>query len=293
MCASSTTSLPGSAATCCPAARLPGCTLVEGGVADVEVTRRAMEGIDGCFHLAAIASVELGMRDWLGTHRVNLGGTIVVLDAARARRIPVVYASSAAVYGKQAQLPITEAMIPRPLSSYGADKLGSEQHARVAGAAHGVPSCGLRFFNVFGPRQDPRSPYSGVISIFSGRIEAGQPVTVFGDGGQTRDFVHVSSVVAALLAGMRIVALDAPVFNVCNGRPTSVLDLAHAVGAACEIRPDIQYGPARKGEIRDFYGSGMAAQAAMELDEGMDLEKGLRTVVEWLRAGSPLAACRS
>ncbi|MFL1463375.1 NAD-dependent epimerase/dehydratase family protein [Roseococcus sp. DSY-14] len=268
---------------------LPGCDLLEGDVADPALVRRAMEGVDGCFHLAAIASVELGLRDWLGTHRVNLGGTITVLDAARAGRVPVAYASSAAVYGEQARMPITEAAVPRPLSSYGADKLGSEQHARVAGAVHGVPSCGLRFFNVFGPRQDPRSPYSGVISIFCGRMAAGEPVTIHGDGRQTRDFVPVAQVVAALLGGMRAASVAAPVFNVCTGRPTSVLDLAQAVAAACGVAPDIRHGPPRAGEIRESFGDPALSERELGLGAAQPLAEGLREVVAWLRAGSPAA----
>src|SRR5262249_54431964 len=148
----------------------PGAMLIEGDVADPAVVQAAMEGVAGCFHLAAIASVERGVRDWLGTHRANLTGAITVFDAARPTRTPVVYASSAAVYGDVATVPISEEAHCRPLSAYGADKLGCELHARVASHVHGIPTVGLRFFNVYGPRQDPRSPYSGVISIFAERI---------------------------------------------------------------------------------------------------------------------------
>ena len=136
--------------------------------------------IHGCFHLAAIASVERGVRDWLGTHRVNASGMVTLLDALRARadrgRVPVVYASSAAVYGDCQDLPLDEDAPTRPLSAYGADKLGCELHARVGAHVHGIPSVGLRFFNVYGPRQDPASPYSGVISIFCARLRRGAPV---------------------------------------------------------------------------------------------------------------------
>ena len=152
----------------------PGADLVRGDVADAGLVRRAMDGAAGCFHLAAIASVERGTRDWLGTHRVNLSGAVAVLEAAaRLGGVPVVYASSAAVYGDCEALPLAEDAPTRPLSAYGADKLGCEQHARVAGVVHGVPTLGLRFFNVFGPRQDPGSPYSGVISIFCERLSRG------------------------------------------------------------------------------------------------------------------------
>ena len=130
-----------------------------GDVADPAAVRDAMSGIDGCFHLAAIASVARSNVDWLGTHRVNLAGAITVLDAARARRTPVVYASSAAVYGDNPNVPLTEDAVTRPLTAYGADKLGCELHGRVAWHVHRVPNTGVRLFNVYGPRQDPNSPY--------------------------------------------------------------------------------------------------------------------------------------
>ena len=141
-----------------------------------------MSQIDGCFHLAAIASVERSNLDWIGTHRTNLTGAITVFDAARrakaAGSVPVVYASSAAVYGDNANIPLAETEAGKPLSAYGADKLGCEQHAFVAGKVHGLPTCGLRFFNAYGPRQDPASPYSGVISIFCNHLKAGQGITI-------------------------------------------------------------------------------------------------------------------
>lgn len=265
----------------------PGAALIEGDVADASAVRAAMAGVDVCFHLAAIASVERGMQDWLGTHRINLGGTIAVLDAARAGSTPVIYASSAAVYGDQALLPIAEGAPTRPLSSYGADKLGSEQHARVAGAAHGVPTCGLRFFNVFGPRQDPRSPYSGVISIFCGRMARNEAVTIHGDGGQTRDFIHVHDVVAMLLAAVPAASIAAPVFNVCTGKPTSVLDLANAIAGLSGAAAGISHGPARSGEIRHSVGDPSRALQTLAVSAGVPLRSGLATVVEWLQSGSP------
>jgi UDP-glucose 4-epimerase len=266
---------------------LPGAELVQGDVADAALVRDAMQGVAGCFHLAAIASVERGVQDWLGTHRVNLTGTIAVMDAARERRVPVVYASSAAVYGDQAVLPITEDAPKRPLSAYGADKLGCEQQALVAGHVHGIPTLGLRFFNVFGPRQDPRSPYSGVISIFCDRLSRGEPVTVFGDGAQTRDFVYVADVVAALLAGMQAASVEAPVLNVCTGRATSVVELARTIAAACGVAADIRHAPPRAGEIRHSLGDPAQARALLGLGEPEGLREGLDQVVAWLREGRP------
>jgi UDP-glucose 4-epimerase len=234
-----------------------------------------MEGVDGCFHLAAIASVQRCTEDWLGAHRVNLGGTIAVLDAARATRTPVVYASSAAVYGDSAVPPITEDAPARPLSAYGADKLGSELHARVAGHVFGVPSTGLRFFNVYGPRQDPSSPYSGVISIFCDRLRAGKTATIFGDGAQTRDFVFVGDVVRALLAAMMRADPAAPVFNVCTGRPTSILALAHAVADTLGASPQLAFGPPRPGDIRESLGDPARAHAELGVRAEMSLLDGL------------------
>jgi UDP-glucose 4-epimerase len=271
---------------------LPGTELIEGDVADAATVRRAMAGVDGCFHLAAIASVERGVQDWLGTHRVNLSGSIAVLDAARLEaqargtKVPVVYASSAAVYGDTPTLPLTEDAATRPLSAYGADKLGSEQHARVAGLVHGVPTAGLRFFNVFGPRQDPRSPYSGVISIFCDRLLRGQPIQVFGDGGQTRDFIHVRDIVAGLVAALDQASVEAPVFNLCSGAPTSVLELAQLIATVCGTALEVRHMPARAGEIRHSLGSNARARGTLGVTPAVGLQDGLADTVGWMRGAA-------
>lgn len=265
----------------------PGAELVVGDIAEAATVQDAMAGCDGCIHLAAIASVERGVRDWAGSHRVNLSGTIAVFEAARQRRVPVVYASSAAVYGDHAALPLAEDAPTRPLSAYGADKLGCEQHARVGGLVHGLPTLGLRFFNVFGPRQDPTSPYSGVISIFCERLSQGEPIAIYGDGGQTRDFVAVRDVVAALIAGLPHASPEAPVFNVCTGRATSVLELAHAVAEACGTEARITHRPPRLGEIRHSLGDPARIRAALGLGEPFGLRDGIAEIVQWVRAGRP------
>ncbi len=260
----------------------PGVALIEGDVADPAAVRDALRDVGGCFHLAAIASVERGVTDWLGTHRANLTGTVTVFDAVRPTRIPVVYASSAAVYGDPATVPITEATECRPLSAYGADKLGCELHARVAGHVHDIPTVGLRFFNVYGPRQDPSSPYSGAISIFCERVRRGAPIDIFGDGGQTRDFVYVADVVAALLAAMRLAPADAPVFNVCTGIATSVMDLARIIAERAGTRLDARRGPPRAGEIRRSTGSPVLSRKSLGLPEPESLRNGLGHVLDWL-----------
>jgi len=261
-------------------------TLIVGDVADPALVREAVQGIDGCFHLAAIASVERGRQDWLGSHRANLTATINLFDSIRllpnAAEIPVVYASSAAVYGDCATFPLDEEAAKRPLSAYGADKYGCELHARVAARVHRVPTVGLRFFNVYGPRQDPLSPYSGVISIFCNRLRQGQPIEIYGDGSQTRDFVFVQDVVTALLRAMQRRPPDAPVFNVCTGVSTSVLELANTIARLLGLHPDIQFGEPRSGEVRHSTGSPARAHAALDLPPPTCLQDGLSRVLAWL-----------
>jgi UDP-glucose 4-epimerase len=253
--------------------------LVVGDVADAALVAEAMAGVDGAFHLAAVSSVERGNLDWLGTHRSNLTGTITLFDAARRARkegpVPVIFASSAAIYGNNPDLPLDERAATGPLSAYGADKLGCELHAHVARGVHGVPAIGMRFFNVFGPRQDPKSPYSGVISIFCDRLRAGQGITIDGDGGQTRDFVYVGDVVAALMAAMERLPRDEIAFNVCTGRTTSVLDLAKTIAAVCGVRPNIAFGAPRAGDVRASFGNPALAKRVLGWEAKTDLRTGL------------------
>lgn len=255
--------------------------IIVGDIADVALMRRAMEGVDGCFHLAAIASVQRGNEDWLGTHRANLTGAITAFDLARTCNprgpVPVVYASSAAVYGDNPNLPLKETSETRPLSAYGADKLGCELHARVAWVVHKVPSVGFRFFNIYGPRQDPKSPYSGVIAIFADRVKAGETITINGDGGQYRDFVYVADVVRHLVAAMQRMEPGARVFNICTGRSTTVLDLAQLIARlAGRNDPKIEHGPARVGDIRESLGDPSAAKAAFGFTADTLIADGLK-----------------
>ncbi|MBB4284412.1 NAD-dependent epimerase/dehydratase family protein [Roseospira goensis] len=244
-------------------------------------------GLDGCFHLAAVASVQRGTEDWAGCHDVNARGTIAVFEAARDHGVPVVYASSAAVYGDPIALPQAEDALLRPLTAYGADKLASELHARVAGGVHGVPTHGLRFFNVYGPRQDPRSPYSGVVSVFCDRLLADRPIVVHGDGAQSRDFVAVADVVRALRAALGAAALDAPVTNVCTGRSTSVLELSHTLARVIGVTPRVSHGPARVGDIRHSVGDPARLHETLGMTAETPLAEGLAALVAWARATAP------
>lgn len=258
--------------------------LVVGNVAEPSTVQSAMRDVDGCFHLAAIASVVRSNMDWLGSHRVNLGGSICVLDAARREGgLPVVYASSAAVYGASSGI-AAESSTTTPLSSYGADKLGSELHAQTGFQVHGVPSIGFRFFNVYGPRQDPSSPYSGVISLFSAALRDRRPISMHGDGLQTRDFVYVGDVISLLLAGMQHAAAypAAQVLNACTGRETSVRQLAETIGSLLHRRPVITVEPARPGDIRRSVGSPILAKAVFGIQPSTPLVTGLKATL-----GSP------
>ncbi|MGQ9368544.1 NAD-dependent epimerase/dehydratase family protein [Azospirillum sp. ST 5-10] len=228
--------------------------LTVGDVADPEAVAEASRGVDGIFHLAAVASVQRSREHWSETHRTNLSGAVTVFDAARTARfgepVPVVYASSAAVYGDNPATPLAEDAATRPLSAYGADKLGCELHGRVAWSIHGVPTVGFRFFNVYGPRQDPQSPYSGVISIFAQRIARSQDIDVFGDGEQVRDFVFVQDVVDYLTMAMARRPRGAGVFNLCTGRPTSIAMLATVLEELSGVRVGRRHHPPRAGDIR-------------------------------------------
>jgi UDP-glucose 4-epimerase len=268
-------------------ANLPaGIDLIVGNIADPETALRATDGIAGCFHLAAIASVERGVNDWLGTHRANLTGTIAIFDAIRRHgtKVPIVYASSAAVYGDCQILPIPETTELRPLSAYGADKCGCELHAITASHVHGIPTVGLRFFNVYGPRQDPKSPYSGVISIFCERIAKGAPIDIYGDGAQTRDFVHVTDVVTALLASMTLNSESAMVFNVCTGNGTSVAELARVIGDLARKNLNTRHLPSRAAEIRHSLGDPAGMRRNLGLGQMVALRDGLTTVLAHLDA---------
>lgn len=260
--------------------------LVVGDIADRGLVKDCVAGMDGVFHLAAIASVEASRRDWPGCHAVNLTGAIHVFDAARRGTAPgvrVVYASSAAVYGDCPEVPLAETAPTRPTNPYGADKLGCELHGEVATRLYGVPTVGLRLFNVYGPRQDPASPYSGVISIFADRLGRGAPVAIHGDGRQVRDFVAVADVVAHFIAAMATDGAAGGVFNVCTGRGTTILELAQAIGDHLGVRPQLQFAPARPGDIRASIGNPARARTLLGLSAQVTAREGLAQLLDRAR----------
>ena len=268
--------------------------LAEADVTDPAAVESAIDDVDGCFHLAAIASVARSHRDWLRSHQVNLTGTINVFDQARPsrrrRELPVVYASTAAIYGNCGSFPVDEESPAAPLSAYGADKHACELHARVAGAIHGVPTVGLRFFNLYGPRQDPLSPYSGVISIFADRLLRGEPVEIFGDGEQARDFIYISDAVQALRRAMRVATTGAFVFNVCTGKATSVSSLADTMAELCGTKLVVRHRPARCGEVRISIGDPQRAVEQLGFTAQTKLTDGLEMTLDVLRRGPEVEA---
>lgn len=258
-----------------PAAQVTGASgqaaleVIEGDVADPAVAERSAMGCSAVFHLAAVASVQASVEDPLGTSRTNYTGTLSLLEAAR--RVGVqrfVYASSAAVYGDAAELPISESAALRPLSPYAVDKLAGEYQLAHYHRQGFLTGSAFRFFNVFGPRQDPSSPYSGVISILADRVSRGEPVTIHGDGRQTRDFVFVADLVRVLADSLEWPRLSKlPVVNIGRGESVSILDLLEAVEQVAGRSVPRAFARPRAGDIRDSLADiGRLRQLAPDLD---------------------------
>lgn len=256
--------------------------IIVGDVADVELVGRTMKNVDGCFHLAAVATAQ-GSHE-VAAHRINAGGMMRVLDAARTRRVPVVFASSAAVYGNKGSGRFSESCPPAPLTVYGTDMLNSEMLARTAGLVHSVPTIGLRFFDVYGPRQDGRSPYSSVIPTFIERLIEGAGLDIYGSGRQARDFIHVLDAVRFLIGAMQKIRPEPQVFNVCTGRATSIDGVAKMLAHICEIEPTIRFHAARTGDIQSSLGSPEMAALHLGVRARISLGDGLRHTI-----GSTLA----
>jgi UDP-glucose 4-epimerase len=227
---------------------------LEGDVGDAALLDLGLAGCDAVFHLAAVSSVQDSLDRPIDVHNTNLTATLTLLEAAKRHNVRrFVFSSSAAVYGDTGGEPAREDMTPKPMSHYAVQKLASEQYCHVYHRLHGLETVCLRYFNVYGPRQRADSPYSGVIAKFVDTARAGQPITIFGDGEQTRDFCHVKDVASAnFLAATRDAAnIAGKVFNVGTGTSTSVNELAHLVGRVFGNGTiSIAHQPARTAEIR-------------------------------------------
>ena len=230
----------------------PRLELIEGDVADAALVQRAATGCHAVVHLAAVASVQASVEDPVKTHQSNFIGTLNVCEAMRLQGVRrVLFASSAAVYGNNGEgQSIAEDTPKAPLTPYAVDKLASEQYLDFYRRQHGLEPVVFRFFNIFGPRQDPSSPYSGVISIFCERATSGKPITVFGDGEQTRDFLFVGDLVQVMVQALEQQAVEEGAVNIGLNQATSLNQLLKALEQVVGGLPAISYGQARSGDIR-------------------------------------------
>jgi nucleoside-diphosphate-sugar epimerase len=260
-------------------------TFVEGDIRDKDLLERVMQNCDVVFHQAAVVSVTKTVEDPVGSSSVNDLGTLGVLEAARQNDVKrVVLASSSAVYGDDPQLPKLETMSPNPLSPYAVQKLTNELHSNLYFRLYGLDTVCLRYFNVFGPRQDPSSPYSGVISVFMQRAAESKAPVIFGNGEQTRDFVFVRDVVQANILAATGESAAGEVFNVGTGKAVSVKSLWSLISrmGGNEIEPT--YAPARAGDIMHSLAGTTKAHGRLQFQASISLDEGLSQTFDWYRS---------
>jgi UDP-glucose 4-epimerase len=258
--------------------------LYKNDIRERDALDEAAEGCEVIFHMAAIVAVQQTIDHPIDSAMVNDIGTLNVLEAARkVNATRVVLASSCAVYGDDPGLPKKETMIPRPLSPYAAQKLSAEHNARIYYGLFGLETVSLRFFNVYGPRQDPSSPYSGVISIFMTKAASNQRPVIYGDGNQSRDFIFVEDVVRANLLAAQKTNLGGKIFNIGTGSPVTVKRLWELISCLSEGRVNPKHAPARSGDILHSVADIELATSALEFKYDFPLEDGLKTTFEWYR----------
>jgi nucleoside-diphosphate-sugar epimerase len=259
-------------------------SFIKGSINDIEAVRRSMQEADYVVHLAARTSVPRSVKDPLETNRVNIEGTLNVLLAARDAKVKrVVLAASSSAYGETPTLPKVETMQPEPISPYGLTKYVCELYAQVFGRVYGLQNVSLRYFNVFGPRQDPGSPYSGVLSKFCTAFLEGTEPVVFGDGEQTRDFTYIENVVQATLLACEAPAASGKVFNVGTGARISLnqtLDLLREISG---LRLEGKYEPAREGDIRDSQADLTLSREMLGYQPTVAFADGLRRTYDWYK----------
>jgi UDP-glucose 4-epimerase len=260
---------------------VPDVEVVEGDIRDARLLSVATAGCEVVFHEAALVSVPYSVEHPVETHEINIRGTLNVLETARAAGVRrVVFASSAAVYGDDPALPKTETMLPTPISPYGVEKVTAEHYLRAYSALYGIETVALRYFNVFGPRQDPGSPYSGVISIFVDRAVANEGVTIFGDGHASRDFVFVADVVDANVLAATREGVSGQVYNVARGQRTTLNELAAMLGRIVGRELDVKHAAPRPGDIVDSVADVAKARMALGYAAKVGVEEGLARLVE-------------
>jgi nucleoside-diphosphate-sugar epimerase len=260
-------------------------TFIKGSITDIEIIRRAIYEADYVIHLAARTSVPFSMKDPIETNRINIDGTLNVLVAARDAKVKrVVFAASSSAYGETPTLPKTEGMQPQPISPYGVTKYVGELYAQTFGRCYGLENVCLRYFNIFGPRQDPSSPYSGVMAKFcTAFLEETEPV-IFGDGTQSRDFTYVENAVQANLLACESPRASGRVFNIGTGTRVNLNEVVEALGAISGKPLKARHDLPRDGDIRDSQADISHARAVLGYEPTVALEEGLQRTFDWYRA---------
>jgi UDP-glucose 4-epimerase len=253
-------------------------------IRDYDAIAAILRGADVVFHQAAIPSVPRSIQDPVPSHEVNINGTFQVLRAAAAGNVGrVVYAASSSAYGDTEVLPKVETMSPRPKSPYALQKLAGEYYCGVFAECFGLETVALRYFNVFGPRQDPSSPYSGVLSLFIRAILERRPPTIYGDGEQSRDFTYVDDVVALNLKAARAKGVSGRMYNGGNGGRITLNQAWDLLQKIEGVELPARYGPPRSGDVRDSQADTTAAHTGLGYTPGFTFEEGLRLTLEWFR----------
>lgn len=261
-----------------------GVELIEGDLADPGVAARAVAGCDYVLHQAAIPSVPRSVKDPLGSHRANVDATLQMLVAARDAGVQrLVFAGSSSTYGNSPTLPKREDMRPAPLSPYALQKWAGEQYCQMFSSLYGLETVTIRYFNVFGPRQAPDSPYSGVISLFTKALLAGQSPTIHGDGRQTRDFTYVANVVDGVLKAATAPGASGEVINVATGGRISLIELVRAINVILGTNIEPTFGPPREGDVKDSQADIFKARKMLGYEPTVPFEEGLRRTVEWFK----------
>jgi len=275
-------------------AQLPQVEFIEGDLANLDVARRSVQGVDYVLHQAAIPSVPRSVEDPITSNRANIDASVSLLVAARDARVRrVVYAGSSSAYGDSDTLPKVETMGTAPLSPYALQKLVVEQYCALFTSLYGLETVTIRYFNVFGPRQDPSSPYSGVISLFISALCEGRQPTIFGDGEQTRDFTYVANVVDGVLRASQSAGVSGEVINVATGGRISLNQLFRTVRDLVGARIEPAYGPPRAGDVKDSQADIGKARRLLGYEPRVTFEHGLKNTVEWYRESQPAVGARA
>ena len=269
-------------------------TFIKGSITDIEVVRKAMHEAEYVLHLGARTSVPRSVKDPIDTNKINIEGTLNVLVAAKELKVKrVVFAASSSAYGETPTLPKVETMQPQPISPYGVTKYVGELYGQTFGRCYGLENVSLRYFNIFGPRQDPSSPYSGVLAKFcTAFLEDTQPL-VFGDGEQTRDFTFVENAVQANLLACEAPNASGKVFNVGVGERISLNEVLRELGKIAGKRLEAKYEPPRDGDIRDSQADISQARECLEYNPQVGFEEGLARTFAWYRATQTRAPAKA